>query len=73
MSRFYMAELATRHFDFYAFGETEADALQALRAGIVRHLVLHRLHALGVGKLMEDANVRPCNMGQAYRDGQPIS
>lgn len=77
---FYMAELATRKFNFHAFGTTEDEAREALRKGLIHHLRPDLSDALApegsglsmIADMLEDANLYPCEMGAVYRDGEQI-
>ena len=66
----FQASIDTRHFSFEAYGETEAEALAALLAGLDRHAVQYRIEPGFVS--IDHATIRQIAMGVCYRDRAPI-
>jgi aminoglycoside N3'-acetyltransferase len=69
---FWLATLATRHFDFEAVGVTEDAAREALAAGLAHHAEQHSLDQNWTFDMLNDANVRLLALGACYRDGTLI-
>lgn len=72
----YMASLDTQHFEFHAFGATEAEARKALGAGFRKHLRDCDIPAKEVSsrwaEFEDSVNVLRFEAGRAYRDGREI-
>lgn len=69
---FFIASVDTRNFDFEAFGLTDAQAREALRQTLVKHVQQYapRIADDWVGLTMEDCSVREVWIGAGYRDRQ---
>lgn len=68
---FWIASMGTRHFDFDAFGATEQEARNALKAGLAEHE--KRCGGLEDDWFTEDDfNVRSVTLGTAYIDGPRV-
>jgi hypothetical protein len=68
-----VATLDTRHFSFVALGETERDALIAIRRGWNAHRKLTRGHAGPWSEFADSVRFIEIAPGQCSRDGEPIS
>jgi len=65
------AHVETRHWDFDAYGETEALALQTLKEGWLTHCT--QTHAtMTWDELRDDVCVNEIHTGQCYRDGEEL-
>lgn len=72
---FFRAEISTRHFDFEAYGATAEEARVALHRGLLRHKCAYMpgvASILDAREMADDATVYAIEIGQAYRDREPI-
>lgn len=72
MITFHRASLDTRHFSFEAFGGTDDEACDALRAGLIRHATTYRLEPDWWHAFEDDIEVRSVTLGACYRGPEPI-
>jgi hypothetical protein len=62
--------MATRSFDFEAYGETEAEAVKALKRGLSEHTKQFKLTRGWYAQ--DDIQTMWVTLGVSYRDRQPI-
>lgn len=67
----FVASMETSHFDFMAVGESGAEALLALQAGLDRHGMEYGLPADWY--VLTDANVWRVPMNRCARDGRVMN
>lgn len=65
---FWHAHLSTSHFTFDAYGQTEAEARDALKRGIRVHVHQTDASPKYMREALEDANVTRVEMGSCWRD-----
>jgi hypothetical protein len=65
----YRARLQTGHFDFEAYGSTEADARAALDQGFAEHARQYRMSVETFrSNFADDVEIQSIELGHAYRD-----
>ena len=71
--KLFRATLDTRHFTFEAFGTTEAEAMETLAGGLVRHAGRHMLDADWADEDLMGVEPVEIETGICLRDGEPIA
>jgi hypothetical protein len=74
ITSFWRVSTQTRHFMFEAYGRTQAEAEEALRAGFARHAEQYELGE-DFQKLVNEIGMEATELmfGVAYRDGDSIA
>jgi|TARA_Y100000296_G_C5164734_1_gene253911 hypothetical protein len=67
----FIATLETRHFSFIAAGDTEEQAIAALRAGWEEH-ARQTDATFTADQMVSDARINEVSSGQCLRDGEPL-
>lgn len=74
MATLHKAAIDTSNFSFEAYGATQEQAREALRAGLTKHSEHYRVSGgpEWVDKCMEDVQTLEITLGTCYRDREPV-
>lgn len=74
MATLHKAAIDTSNFSFEAYGATQEEAREALRAGLTKHSEHYRVSdgPEWVEECMEDVRTLEITLGTCYRDGEPV-
>lgn len=72
-AHFVKAEVETRNFHFEAYGASEREALEALRAGLTRHSEQYAVSAQWIDDCMESPRITAITVGTCYRDREALA
>lgn len=64
----WMAHLETRHFEFWAFGETKEQALEVMKGTWLQHKKRHPFATFTWAELQRDVYVAEYHAGRGYTD-----
>lgn len=74
-TRFVKAEIETPNFHFEAYGASEHEALEALRAGLTQHGSQYaaRVSPTWIEECMQEPRITELAMGTCYRDREALT